>query len=99
MKHFENIVIGKPLCDWWELVCSEKRNENGLPLLGELTTECEQTLFTEERNLAKILKEIGAVKSIGEVRRNKPELCEDFLTPDCFWLKWGKKRFWVIVGE
>lgn len=99
MKHFENIVIGKPLCHWWEIICSEKRNENGFPLLGELMTEHEQTLFTEERNLAKILKEIGAVKSVNEVRRNKPELFKDFTTPDCFWIKWGKQHFWVIVGE
>lgn len=99
MKHFENIVIGTPLIEWWELCCSEKRNENGTPLLGELMEEADKTFFTKERNLAKILKEIGAVNSIGEVRRNKPELCKDFTEPDCFWLKWGKQRFWVIVGE
>ena len=93
MKHFENIVIGKPLVEWWKLCCKQN------PTIEEVAEEGEKTLFTEERNLAKILKEIGAVKSIGEVRRNKPELCEDFLTPDCFWLKWGKQRFWVVVGE
>lgn len=93
MKHFENIVIGKPLVKWWELCCKQN------PTIGEVAEEEQKTLFTEERNLAKILKEIEAVNSIGEVRRNKPDLCRDFTEPDCFWLKWGKKRFWVVVGE
>lgn len=94
MKHFENIVIGKPLVRWWELCCNWQNLS-----MREIVEEEEKTLFTEERNLAKILKEIGAVSSIGEVRRNKPELCKDFTELDCFWLKWGKQRFWVVVGE
>lgn len=100
MQHgIVNIVIGKPLVPWWELCCSGERNENGTPLLGELMEEVNQTFFTEERNLAKILKEIGVVESISEVRRNRPELCKPLTKPNCFWLKWGKNRFWVIVGE
>ena len=99
MKYIENIVIGYPLVEWWELTCSNKRDNLGLPIPVELTEEIEKTFFTDERNLAKILKEIGVVKSISEVRRNKPELDKCFTQPDCFWIKWGKKHMYVIVGD
>lgn len=90
MKHIQNIVIGKPAIPWEEL-CT-----NGTA--ADIEMKKEQTLFTDQRNLAKILKKNGAVSSIGEVRRNKSELCKKFVNPDCFWLKWGKRRFWVAVG-
>lgn len=90
MKHIVNIIIGKPTVPWEEL-CTDGT-------AADIEMEKEQTLFTDQRNLSKILKEIGAVSSIGEVRRNKPELCKEFVNPDCFWLKWGKQRFWVVVG-
>lgn len=88
-----NIIIGKPLVPWWELCCVQNPSGN------EIMFEKDFTLFTNERTPAKILKELGVVKSISEVKRNKPELCEQLITPDCFWLKWGKNRFWVVVGK
>lgn len=88
-----NIVIGNPLVPWWELCCTQN------PTDDELISEYHFTLFTNERMPAKILKELGVVKSISEVRRNKPEFCNELTAPDCFWLKWGKNRFWVVVGE
>jgi hypothetical protein len=92
-KGITNIIIGKPLVDWWELCCVQ--NPSG----DEIMFEKDFTLFTNERVPAKILKELGVVKSISEIRRNKPELCETLNKIDCFWLKWGKNRFWVVVGE
>lgn len=86
-----NIIIGKPLVSWWELCCTQTNED--------IVTEYDSTLFTDERTPAKILKELGVVKSINEVRRNKPEFCNELTAPDCFWLKWGKNRFWVVVGE
>lgn len=88
-----NIIIGKPLVNWWELCCTQN------PSAKEIMSEHEMTFFTDERIPAKILKEFGLVNSINEVRRNKPELCQSLATPDCFWLKWGKNKFWVVVGE
>ena len=88
-----NIIIGKPLVPWWELCCAQNPSGN------EIMFEKDFTLFTNERTPAKILKELGVVKSISEVKRNKPELCEQLITPDCFWLKWGKNRFWIVVGK
>lgn len=93
MRDVINIVIGKPLVPWHELCCIS--NPSGT----EKISEEEVTLFINERIPAKILKDIGVVKSISEVRRNKPELCEPLTQLDCFWLKWGKKKFWVVVGE
>lgn len=91
-KYYENIVIGKPLCSVIGLISNETVND--------YNEEIEKTYFTEERSIPNILKDIGVVKSASEVRRNKPELCKRSVThyPDCFWIKWGKRRFYVIVG-
>ena len=93
MKYIENIIICVPLCSWTELITDGTKND--------IKKEMEQTHFTSVRNLAYILKEIGVVKSVSEVRRNKPDLCtvipDD--TVDCFWMKWGKRRFYVVVGK
>lgn len=94
MKYIENIVIGSPLVDFAHLCCSSFP-----PSTEELADEIDKTHITLERNLAQVLKNLKVVKSINEVRRNRPELCKRFTEPDCFWLKWGKRRFWVIVGE
>ena len=88
---FHNIVIGKPLVDAWTLISSteeefEKSDKN-------------DTLFTEERFLPALLVDAGVVKSRGEVKRNKPELCISLDKPDCLWVKWGKQRIFIIVGE
>lgn len=91
--HFENIVIGKPLCDPSELLSANQCDwEN---------TEKKQTFFTEERSLAKILVELGYYPSMSEIRRNRPDLMitldkVDFIDK----LKVRKKQFvWIVVGE
>lgn len=91
IKHYENIIIGKPIIPVWELVASSKQDykEKEEPI----------TYFTETRSIAKIFVEIGIVKSVSEVRRNKPELCNELNALDCINVKWGKHKFWVVVGE
>ena len=92
MMYIENIVIGTPLVP-------------AMTLLGvntqDMIVEEQQTYFTSNRNIAQILKSIGIVSSINEIRRNKPELCvtieNDVL--DCRWIKWGKRKFYVIIGR
>jgi hypothetical protein len=88
---FQNVIIGKPLVEPWVLCAWDEKDfqEN----------EQKLTLFTEERFLPAILVEAGLVPSRSEVKRNKPELCINLTKPDCFWLKWGKKRLWIVVGE
>ncbi len=65
-KHIENIVIGTQLCNHAELLSSD--------IDDWINNEKDKTYFTNERNLAKILVELGIYPSISEIRRNNPEL-------------------------
>lgn len=87
----QNIVIGEPLIESWHMFSRtpeewEKDNKS-------------ETLFTNERFLPKLMVECGIVKSINEVRRNKPELMKTLDTPDFLEIKWGKKRLFIQVGK
>lgn len=88
---FQNVVIGKPLIEPWKLISITKEEFERF--------DQKETLFTEERFLPAILVETGIVKSRGEVRRNKPELCITLDKLDCLWVKWGKHKLWIVVGE
>lgn len=88
---FSNVVIGKPIYDAEKLLSLDDNDwENN---------EKKQTLFTETRYLPAVMKETGIVSSISEVRRNRPDLCISLDKLDCFWLKWGKRFLYIIVGE
>lgn len=87
----QNIVIGKPLVEPWKLISfSEKEFED---------FDKRETLFTNERFLPTVLVESGVVKSTSEVRRNKPQLCVELNDVDCLWVKWGKQKVFIVVGE
>ena len=87
----QNVIVGIPLVSPEFLIAYDENDwENN---------EKAQTLFTNERSLPAILKEAGIVPSISEVRRNRPELMIRLETPDCLWVKWGKKKIYIIVGE
>lgn len=89
---YANVVIGTPQIEPWQLLAFDEKDweEN----------EKKQTLFTETRFLPAIMKEAGLVKSINEVRRNKPDLCKDLEGPDFIDLKWGKRHLFILVdGE
>ena len=88
---FENIVIGTPLVDPSTIFASSVEDW--------INIEKPKTLFTEERNLPRLMKEAGVVSSISEVRRNQPKLCVDLNTPDFLRIKWGKKFLFILVGE
>lgn len=88
---FLNVVIGKPLVDPKTLLA--------LNDLDWKNNEQPQTLFTETRYLPAVMKEAGVVQSTSEVRKNRPDLNISLENPDCLWVKWGKKRLYVIVGE
>lgn len=92
-KHFENIVIGIPLVPCGMLLSDGTTND--------IIMEHDKTYFTSNRNIAQIFKELGIVSSISEVRRNKPELCTTYADDyrDCLWVKWGKRKFYVIIGR
>jgi len=88
---YHNIVIGSPLVNPKELLAFDERDweEN----------EKEKTLFTTQSHLPGALKEAGVVPSTSEVRRNRPDLNILLSKPDCFWVTWGKKKVYVVVGE
>lgn len=88
---FLNVVIGKPLVDPKTLLALDD--------LDWKNNEQQQTLFTETRYLPAVLKETGIVQSTNEVRRNRPEFNVSLEKLDCLWVKWGKKKLYVIVGE
>ena len=89
--YVENIVVGKPIVEPTEIFAKDKKDWEQV--------EKEKTIWTEERNLAVILKELGIVKSVSEVRRNKPQLCIKLDTLDYMEIKWGKRKLFVLVGE
>ena len=88
---FHNVVVGNPIVSASSLIALDDKDweEN----------EKDKTLFTDTRFLPAIMKEAGVVDSIGEVRRNRPELCITLDKLDCINVKWGKKFLYIIVGE
>lgn len=87
---FQNVVIGEPVCEPWQMFAYDKKDweEN----------EKKNTLFTEERFLPKLLVMCGIAKSINEVRKNKPDLVKTLDEVDFHQIKWGKKRLFIQVG-
>ena len=69
MKYIENIVINTPLIPPEEIFASSHENW--------INNEQDKTFYTNEVFLPKIMVELGIVKSISEVRRNKPELVRE----------------------
>lgn len=88
---FQNVVVGEPLVHPKELIAL---NDGDWEI-----NEKQQTLFTLERFLPKIMVEAGFVKSINEVRRNQPKLVRTLDTLDCINIKWGKHFLYIVVGE
>lgn len=91
MKIYQNVVIGKPLLDVWQVLAKDKNDWE--------KNEKDVTLFTETRFLPAIMKEAGLVQSTNEVRRNRQDLVVTLDHPDCLEIKWGKKRLFIVVGE
>lgn len=86
----KDVIIGKPIVEPWYIFCKEKEEWDKVK---------NDILYTEERYLPKIMKDLGIVKSISEVRRNRPELCKELNDLDYLEVKWGKHRLWILVGE
>lgn len=88
---FHNVVVGNPIVSAIRLIALDDKDWEEI--------EKDKTLFTDTRFLPAIMKEAGVVDSIGEVRRNRPELCITLDNLDCINVKWGKKFLYIIVGE
>ena len=90
-KYIENIVIGTPIVEP-ELIFA-------LDIEDWEKVEKDKTMWTDERSLPAIMKELGIVSSISEVRRNKPHFCVKLEKLDYMEIKWGKRRLFILVGE
>lgn len=89
----KDIIIGKPIVHPAYIFCEDEKN------MVEWENTKADILFTDERFLPKIMVELGIVKSISEVRRNKKELVVTLDKLDYMEIKWGKHRLFIIVGE
>lgn len=89
--YIENVVVGKSIVSPVDIFARGVEDWEKL--------ERDKTMWTEERNLANILKDLGIVKSVSEVRRNKPQLCVKLDKLDFMEVKWGKRRLYILVGE
>lgn len=88
---FENIVIGTPLVSPESIFASSREDWEQI--------ERSKTLFTNSRYLPAIMKEVGIAPSIGEVRRNRPELNRVLHDLDFLKIKWGKRFLFILVGK
>lgn len=91
MKHIENIIVGRIKPTFYELFAYDKEDWDSI--------ERDQTLFTNERSLARILVEIGFAPSVNEIRRNRPDLMRNLTQFDFLEIKYGKKRCFIAIGE
>jgi len=87
---YQNIVIGSPLVDPSLIFATDQEDWDH--------NEREKTLFTDIRNLAVAMVVAGVAPSIGEIRRNKPQLYTELHRPNFFRVKWGKNYLHVLVG-
>ena len=88
---FQNVVVGNPVCEPWQMFANTPEDWE--------TYEKNNTFFTKERFLPRILVECGMAKSVNEVRKNKPDLVKTLDNIDFIEVKWGKKRLFVQVGN
>lgn len=89
--YIENIVIGKSLVEPSHLLAHNDTDW--------INVEESQTYFTDERFLPKILVDIGVAPSNSEVRRNRKDLFVKLDKPDCLDIKYGRRKFYIIVGK
>ena len=89
--YIENVVVGNTILHPSEIFARSLRDW--------VEVEEPKTIFVNERSLPQILKNIGIVKSISEVRRNKPQLCIQLDKLDYLEVKWGKRKIFILVGE
>lgn len=90
MAKFKDIIIGSPIVAPWYIFCEEENEWNNIK---------DDIYYTKERFLPKIMVDLGIVKSISEVKRNKPELMISLDKLDYLEINWGKNKLFILVGN
>lgn len=90
MSVIKDVVVGKPICEPWQMFCNTE---------DEWEDTKKEVIFTNERFLPRIMVDCGVVKSVSEVRRNKSDLVVELNKLDFLEVKWGKSRLYILVGE
>ena len=92
MQHIENIVIGQPLVNPYEIFSEDTDDWKD--------NESVKTYYTNERYLPRILVDLGIYPSVSEIKRNKPELVCTLDNLDFLTIRPKKKiPLWILVGE
>lgn len=92
MKHIENVVVGESLVSPEELFARDTNDWE--------TVEKEQTYFTTERYLPRILVELGIYPSVSEIKRNRADLMITLSDVDFLVIRPKKKVFLhIAVGK
>lgn len=91
MKYIENVVINSPLVPPEEIFASSYEDW--------INVEQNKTYYTEETFLPRIMVELRIVKSVSEIRRNKPALVKELNDYDYLEVKWGKRKLFILVGK
>lgn len=86
--YIENIVIGKPIVGLCHLLGESEDDKSYEDI----------TVFETERFLPKLLSKYGFMKSISEVRRNKPELVRILDKLDFLEIRIGKRKICIVIG-
>jgi hypothetical protein len=84
----DNIIIGKPIA-----------NLNTLGINDDVLNEW--TVFEDgsERRLDRLLVKYEFFSSMGQLRKNRPDLVKELNELDFMELKIGRKRVCIVVGE
>ena len=89
-EYIENVVVGNPPIKPETIFSNNSTDWE--------TNEKHKTVYTNERFLPRIMKEVGIVNSVSEIKRNRPDLCVVLGKNSFFKIKWGKKFLFILVG-
>ena len=86
----DNVIIGKLSVEPHHLFALDEDDWS--------RNEKDKTLFTDEKFIPRIMVQAGIVKSVSEVRRNRPDLMREVEESSFEMIKWGKKFLFVARG-
>jgi len=71
----------------------------GKPLVSPDVLSLDSPIYSSERYLPRLLVELGVFPSMGQVKKNRPDLCIRLDATDCLEFRIGKRHLYIVVGE